>query len=109
VLVNGAVIFVTPIICRRTIPGGIAARGVIALPGPAPEALEAAPVPGPVGSVCKVLPVDLAGGAVLLPMKGVEPRIGRVEENSRGVELGLAGLAVEVVVRSVRRGPELLG
>ncbi|KAJ5805566.1 uncharacterized protein N7503_003168 [Penicillium pulvis] len=77
---NGAVIFITPINCRRTIPGGIAARGVTVLPGPAPEAPEAPPAPGLVGS-------------------GVELRIGGVGDGSRGDELGLAGLAVEVAVR----------
>lgn len=80
------------------------------LPGPAPEAPEAPPAPGLVGSICKVLPVGpMAGCVVLLPIKGAELRIERVEDGSRGVELDLAGLAVEVVVRLVKGGPELLG
>lgn len=106
-LANGAVIFITPTNCRRTIPGGIAARGVTALPGPAPEA---APAPVPVGDVCKVLRVSPMAGCAVLPLiKGVELRIRRVEEGSWGVELGRAGLAVEVIVRLVKSGAELLG
>ncbi|KAJ5986229.1 hypothetical protein N7451_010594 [Penicillium sp. IBT 35674x] len=102
--------FITPINCRRTIPGGIAARGVTVLPGPAPAAPEAPPAPGLVDNVCKILPVGpMAGCAVLLPIKGAELRTERVEDASRGVELGLASLAVEVVVRLVKGGPELLG
>ncbi|KAJ6092673.1 hypothetical protein N7486_007962 [Penicillium sp. IBT 16267x] len=109
---NGAVIFIISINCRRTIPGGIAARGVIALPDRALEAPEArvpAPAPGPVGNVCRVLLVrPLAGGAVLPAIKGVELRIGRVE-GSRGVERGSAGLADEVAERLEKGGLKLLG
>lgn len=83
------------------------------LPGPAPpaaEAPEAPPAPGLVVNVYKVLPVGpMARGVVLLPIKGAELRMGRVEDGSRGDELGLAGLAVEVAVRLVEIGPELLG
>ncbi|KAJ5552296.1 hypothetical protein N7494_001674 [Penicillium frequentans] len=51
----------------------------------------------------------MAGCVVLLPIKGVELRIGGVGDGSKGDELGLAGLAVEVAVRLVECGPELLG
>lgn len=87
-LVNGTVIFMIPNICRRTIPGGIAARGVTKLlSAPAlPVTPLLGPVPEPgvdpgaavaVGSVCRVL-LPAVPRAVLVPppgIKGVETRV----------------------------------
>lgn len=117
-LANGAVIFIVPNICRRTIPGGIAARGVTELP-PAPALPPAAPlVPAPepgvdpgaavdVGKVCRVLPPadpEPEPAGVLLPpppgIKGVETRVLTELVTARelvttGVELEGCALAVD--------------
>ncbi|KAJ5723940.1 hypothetical protein N7488_001975 [Penicillium malachiteum] len=90
VLANGAVTFITPN-CRRTIPGGIAARGVTAPPPAGVLAPGGAAVL--VGMVCKVLP-DSAGVVVLpLGIRGVEVRV----LGTRGVEVGVVWIGDEEI------------
>lgn len=79
-LANGAVTFIAPIICRRTIPGGIAARGVTELP---PALAPADPGAVEVGCVDSVLPA-----AAVLGIRGVETRVLIARLLLRGVELG---------------------
>ena len=71
-LVNGAVTFITPIIPRRTIPGGIDARAVVEPPAPADPR---APAPAVVDTVANVLPLPGASGVLLAAINGVELRL----------------------------------
>ena len=81
-LANGAVTFITPIICRRTIPGGIAARGVTELPPLAPLGLDP-------GAAVEVGCVDrVPAAAFVLGIRGVETRVLGARLLLRGVELG---------------------
>ncbi|KAJ5628944.1 hypothetical protein N7490_011172 [Penicillium lividum] len=91
VLANGAVIFITLIICRRTTPGVITARGVTELPAPAP-APDPADVAGTAGRVCGIPPLGEA--PLRLP-------------DIRGVVLGLTVWEGEAGLL-LKSGPELL-
>lgn len=90
-LAKGAVIFITPIIPRRTIPGGIDARAVVEPPAPAD-----APPPAPatvVDTVDNVLPPGVAAGVLPPPpgINGVELRLADREAlDAAALDEGLA-------------------